>query len=104
VGTGVRTVDLLHLSVASAVGANLVDNLPAYLLVEPAAADDVRRLVATLVGVNAGALVTPWASLATLLWLQRCRSAGLRVPLLRLAGWGAICAAVCVVAATVAIR
>jgi arsenical pump membrane protein len=82
VGSGVRTIDLLHLSAASAVGANLVDNLPAYLLVEPAAADDVRRLVATLVGVNAGALVTPWASLATLLWLQRCRSAGLRIPLL----------------------
>ena len=104
VGTGVRTIDLLHLSAASALGANLVNNLPAYLLVEPAAADDVRRLVATLVGVNAGALVTPWASLATLLWLQRCRSAGLRIPLLQLAGWGAICATVCVGAATLAIR
>jgi arsenical pump membrane protein len=86
------------------VGANLVNNLPAYLLVEPSAADDVRRLVATLVGVNAGALVTPWASLATLLWLQRCRSAGLRVPLVKLAGWGARCAAVCVTAATLTIR
>lgn len=104
VGTGVRPLDLLHLSGASAVGANLVNNLPAYLLVEPAAADDVRRLVATLVGVNAGALVTPWASLATLLWLQRCRSAGLRVPLLTLAGWGALCATLCVTAATLTIR
>lgn len=104
VGTGTRTVDLLHLSAASATAANLVNNLPAYLLVEPSAADDVRRLVATLVGVNAGALVTPWASLATLLWLQRCRSAGLKVPLLRLAGWGAVCATVCVTAATLAIR
>ena len=44
------------------------------------------------VALSAGALVTPWASLATLLWLQRCRSAGLRIPLLRLAGWGAVCA------------
>ena len=104
VGTGTGTLDLLQLSASSAVGANLVNNLPAYLLVEPAAADDVRRLVAALVGVNAGALVTPWASLATLLWLQRCRSAGLRVPLLRLAGWGALCATVCVTAATLAIR
>ncbi|HSF97127.1 MAG TPA: SLC13 family permease [Ornithinibacter sp.] len=104
VGTGTRPLDLLHLSAASAVGANLVNNLPAYLLIEPAAADDVRRLMATLVGVNAGALVTPWASLATLLWLQRCRSAGLRIPLLRLAGWGAVCATLCVTAATLAIR
>ena len=54
--------------------------------------------------MNAGALVTPWASLATLLWLQRCRSAGLQVPLLRLAGWGALCATVCVTAATLTIR
>jgi arsenical pump membrane protein len=104
VGTGTRPLDLLHLSGASALAANLVNNLPAYLVVEPSAADDVRRLVATLVGVNAGALVTPWASLATLLWLQRCRSAGLQVPLLRLAGWGAVCAVVCVTAATLTIR
>jgi arsenical pump membrane protein len=104
VGAGTRAIDLLHLAGASALGANLVNNLPAYLLVEPSAADDVRRLVATLVGVNAGALVTPWASLATLLWLQRCRSAGLRVPLVKLAGWGARCAAVCVTAATLTIR
>ncbi|MDR7254319.1 arsenical pump membrane protein [Nocardioides sp. BE266] len=104
VGTGTRPLDLLHLSGASALAANLVNNLPAYLVVEPAAADDVRRLVATLVGVNAGALVTPWASLATLLWLQRCRSAGLEVPLLKLAGWGAICAVLCVTTATLAIR
>lgn len=104
VGTGTRAIDLLHLSAASGVAANLVNNLPAYLLVEPSAADDVRRLVATLVGVNAGALVTPWASLATLLWLQRCRSAGLLIPLLRLAGWGALCATLCVTAATLTIR
>lgn len=103
VGTGTRAVDLLHLSAGSAALANVVNNLPAYLLVEPAAADDARRLVAALVGVNAGALVTPWASLATLLWLQRCRSAGLRVPLLRLAGWGAVCATLCVASATLAL-
>ena len=33
--------------------------------------------MALLVGVNAGPLITPWASLATLLWLQRCRTAGI---------------------------
>ncbi len=104
VGTGTGPVDLLHLSGASAVSANLVNNLPAYLAVEPSAADDVRRLIATLVGVNTGALVTPWASLATLLWLQRCRADGLEVPLLTLAGWGAICATLCVTAATLTIR
>ncbi|CAM3807149.1 SLC13 family permease [Nocardioides zeicaulis] len=104
VGAGTGPLDLLHVSGSAALTANVVNNLPAYLVVEPATADDVRRLVATLVGVNAGALVTPWASLATLLWLQRCRSAGLEVPLLRLAGWGLLCATVCVTAATLAIR
>ncbi len=33
--------------------------------------------------MNAGPLVTPWASLATLLWAARCRSAGVRI------SWGA---------------
>lgn len=40
-------------------------------------------LVALLVGVDAGPLVAPWASLATLLWASRCRSAGVTV------SWGA---------------
>lgn len=42
------------------------------------------QLLALLIGTNVGPLVTPWASLATLLWYERCRSAGLRVPL---RGW-----------------
>ena len=54
-----RALDLLHLSGASAVVANLVNNLPAYLVVEPSAADDVRRLVATLVGVSSRTLWNP---------------------------------------------
>lgn len=56
------------IAAAGMVGANLVNNLPAYLVLEPAAVHDPRLLVALLVGVNAGPLVTPWASLATLLW------------------------------------
>lgn len=104
VGAGSDTLDLLHLSTASALTANLVNNLPAYLLIEPSAAGGTERLFATLVGVNAGALVTPWASLATLLWLQRCRAEGVRIPLGRLAAWGLLCATLCVVTATLVIR
>jgi Na+/H+ antiporter NhaD/arsenite permease-like protein len=52
------------------VGANGVDNLPAYLALEPVAASPA-RIAALLIGVNAGPLITPWASLATLLWHQR---------------------------------
>jgi Na+/H+ antiporter NhaD/arsenite permease-like protein len=60
------------------VGANAVDNLPAYLALEPAAGSP-SRLAALLVGVNAGPLITPWASLATLLWHQRLRALGVEL-------------------------
>lgn len=71
-GQGNGLLDLLRLAATGAAGANLVNNLPAYLLIEPAAATP-HRLAALLIGVNAGALVTPWASLATLLWHDRLK-------------------------------
>ena len=73
------TSSSIGLVAAGALAANLVNNLPAYLALEPAAGDPT-SLVALLVGVNAGPLVTPWASLATLLWHQRLEAAGVRVP------------------------
>ena len=77
-GTGEGPAALLRLSGTSALLANLTDNLPAYLAAEPVAGSPP-RLLALLVGVDAGPLVTPWASLATLLWLERCRTAGVTV-------------------------
>lgn len=80
---------LLRLSAVAAGGSNLVDNLPAYLALEPLA-DSAHRVAALLVGVNAGPLILPWGSLATLLWASRCRSAGVRVPWRRFVGRGLI--------------
>ncbi|WP_394248131.1 SLC13 family permease [Arthrobacter pityocampae] len=77
-GTGEGFADLLQLTAAGAVGANAVNNLPAYLALEPTAGSPV-RLAAVLIGVNLGPLVTPWGSLATLLWAERLRSLGLRI-------------------------
>lgn len=67
-----------------AVLGNLVNNLPAYVAGEAVipAANHV-QLLALLTGVNIASLITPWASLATLLWYERCRSAGVAVPLRR---------------------
>jgi len=48
--------------------------------------------LAALIGTNAGSIITPWGSLATLLWLQRCRAAGVGWRLGRLALAGAACA------------
>jgi arsenical pump membrane protein len=55
-------------------------------------ADAPQRLLALLVGVNVAPLVTPWGSLATLLWAQRCGARGLAVPVTSLAWRGATCA------------
>lgn len=72
------------IGLAAAVGAvlaNVLNNLPAYVAGEavvPAGHTD--QLLGLLIGVNVGPLVVPWASLATLLWLERCRAAGLVVP------------------------
>ncbi len=100
VGRGTSTADLLRVAGTGAVAANLVDNLPAYLALEPAADDHPLRLLALLIGVDAGPLVTPWASLATLLWLSRCRAAGVRIAPTKLAGLGLACAVCSVGAAT----
>ncbi|RLK49157.1 arsenite efflux membrane protein ArsB [Microbacterium telephonicum] len=78
-GTGEGLTDLWRLAGAGMLAANAVDNLPAYLAFE-SVADSPVRLAALLVGVNAGPLITPWASLATLLWHQRLRAVGVDVP------------------------
>ena len=76
-GTGL--VDLLRLAGVAALGANLVNNLPGYLAMEPVADSSPIRLAALLIGVNTGPLITPWSSLATLLWGSRCRAAGVAI-------------------------
>ena len=70
---------LFGLAAAGMLGANALDNLPAYLALEPLATGPL-RMAALLVGVNAGALVTPWASLAILLWHDRLVAMGVRMP------------------------
>lgn len=67
---------LLAVGVA-AVAAAAVDNLPAVLVMLPALATAPPEVVyAALLGVNAGAALTPWGSLANLLWVRAARVAG----------------------------
>lgn len=80
------------------IAANAIDNLPAYLLLE-SAAPSPERLGALLIGVNAGPLITPWASLATLLWHDRLRAVGVEVPWRRFVLWGLLAAPLVVAAA-----
>lgn len=84
-GTGEGFVAYLRMAGVAALGANGVDNLPAYLALEPVADDSAPRLVALLIGVNVGPLITLWASLATLLWRERCRVNDVVIPWWRFA-------------------
>ncbi|KKI16929.1 arsenic transporter [Leucobacter sp. Ag1] len=73
------------------IGANAINNLPAYLLLEPAASNR-SSLAALLIGVNVGPLITPWASLATLLWHQRLIADGVVFSWAQYVRWGVIAA------------
>ncbi|WBU39297.1 SLC13 family permease [Homoserinibacter sp. YIM 151385] len=103
VGEGGDAGALLRLAGLGAAGANAIDNLPAYLALEPLAEGDPARVAALLVGVNAGPLVTPWASLATLLWHERLVSLGVELSWRRYALLGLLVAPPTVALATLAI-
>ncbi|MBW4031044.1 MAG: arsenic transporter [Acidobacteria bacterium] len=106
-GSGTDMAALLRLAVSGMLGANAVDNLPAYLALEPVATQSVGavpvRLAALLIGVNAGPLITPWASLATLLWHSRLQGLGVELRWSRYLLLGLLAAPLTVVLATIAL-
>jgi len=66
---------LLGIAAVSALLANLVNNLPAILIIAPVAvASGPAALLAALVGVNVGPNLTYAGSLATLLWRRLLRA------------------------------
>jgi arsenical pump membrane protein len=86
--------DPFRAAAAGGLLANLINNLPAYLAGEsviPGSGGDAdQQLLALLIGVGVAPLVTPWGSLATLLWYERCRAWGVRVPVARFALTGLV--------------
>jgi arsenical pump membrane protein len=85
----------------SAALSNLINNLPAYLageaVIPPGHGD---HLLGLLLGSNIGPLILPWASLATLLWQERCRAAGVPVNWRRFVLTGLVTTVVVLAAAT----
>lgn len=105
VAAAVGLLDGAHpgaIAAAGALLANGINNLPAFLALEPAAGGQ-DGVMALLIGVNAGPLVTPWASLATLLWADQLKRAGAAVPWRHFILWGLVLAPVAVTAATAAL-
>lgn len=101
-GHGEDPASLLRLAGSAAVGANVVNNLPAYLAFESIAESPV-RIAAVLIGVNAGCLITPWASLATLLWHDRLKALDVEFSWRRYIALGLIVAPITVGLATLAL-
>lgn len=103
-GNGDGLVALLHVAGVGAVSSNLLNNLPAYLVVEPdAAGSGPTRLLALLIGTNVGPLVLLWGSLATLLWRDRCRARGVEISARHFAAMGLLGVPVVLVATTAAL-
>jgi len=98
--------DALGVLRAAATGtglSNAVNNLPAYVAGEAAIPLHHRdQLLGLLIGTNVGPIITPWASLATLLWFERCRAYDAVVPLRKFMLTGG-CLAVTGLAATVGV-
>ena len=77
-------IALLVAAGASAIGSNIVNNVPMTLLALPfihSSVEESRRSLTygTLVGVNIGPTLTTYGSLATMLWLTTVRKRGLQV-------------------------
>ena len=82
IGSGGGAVGALRAAATGAGLSNAVNNLPAYVAGESVIPfSHHTQLLALLIGTNVGPIITPWASLATLLWYERCRSYNAAVPL-----------------------
>jgi arsenical pump membrane protein len=102
-GSGDDLAAMYRAAITGAGLSNAVNNLPAYVAGESVVAPgNTDQLLALLVGSNIGPVITPWASLATLLWYERCHARGVDVPVLRFALTGTVLA-VAGIATTVAV-
>lgn len=100
VGVDGGAAGVFRAAAAGAALSNLVNNLPSYVAGEsvlPVA--NHQQLLGLLVGTNVGPIVTPWASLATILWYERCHGDGLEISWLRFLLTGAVTASCALMAA-----
>jgi arsenical pump membrane protein len=100
--TGGSLPDLLAIAGLSAIFANLVNNLPATLILVPVAAvGGIGPVLATLIGVNVGPNLTYVGSLATLLWRRVLRAKDTDIELSEFLRLGAVTVPATLLASTV---
>jgi arsenical pump membrane protein len=98
---GASLPDLLLIAVLSAVLANLLNNLPATLILVPAVASAGHGpVLAALVGVNVGPNLTYVGSLATLLWRRILRAEDTEINLGEFLKLGALTVPIALLAST----
>jgi arsenical pump membrane protein len=102
---GTSLLALLALADAAAVLANLINNLPATLVLLAAlgAQPATGAVLAVLIGVNVGPNLTYTGSLATLLWRRVLLDRGHRPSLARFTRLGLLTVPACVLLATIAL-
>lgn len=101
-GQGSSPGSVAQLAGVTTLTANVVNNLPAYLVVEPFTGS-TDRLLTALVAVNVGPVVLAWGSLANLLWLRSCRRRGLPISMVRFGLEGLLVAPAAVAAGVLAV-
>ena len=100
--SGVALPELLAVAAVSAILANLVNNLPATLILVPVAAPSgAAAVLAVLVGVNVGPNLTYVGSLATLLWRRVLHVEDHEIQLLEFVRLGALTVPAGLILATV---
>jgi arsenical pump membrane protein len=105
IGTDPGASGVFRAAGTGAVLSNLVNNLGGYVAGEASVPlGHHAQLLGLLAGSNAGPLVTPWASLAVILWYERCRMAGIRISWRMFALTGLVTAIASTAAATALIR
>jgi arsenical pump membrane protein len=102
--SGAGVLALIGAAVVAALAANLLNNVPALLVLLPAAvASGPATVCAVLIGVNAGPNLTYTGSLATLLWRRVLRAHGAEPPLGEFLRLGAVTVPPILIGATVAL-
>ncbi|MFT9393058.1 SLC13 family permease [Bifidobacterium sp.] len=100
----VSLASLLMIAAVSVVASNIMNNLPAAMLLIPiAASQNPMMAMAVLIGVNLGPNLTYVGSLANILWRRILLRTGKKVELLQFSWIGLVTTSLCIVSSIVAL-